>query len=45
MTVNGYKVSETMATRGPSSPGLFADLIAVQGNPLEQVDALRMYGS
>ena len=41
MTVNGYKVSETMATRGPIKPGMFADLIAVQGNPLEQIDALR----
>ena len=41
MTVNGYKVSETMATRGPIKAGMFADLIAVQGNPLEQIDALR----
>ena len=41
MTVNGYKVSETMATRGPIKVGMFADLIAVQGNPLEQIDALR----
>jgi len=41
MTVNGYKVSETMATRGPIKSGMFADLIAVPGNPLEQVDALR----
>ena len=41
MTVNGYKVSETMATRGPIKAGMFADLIAVPGNPLEQIDALR----
>jgi imidazolonepropionase-like amidohydrolase len=41
MTVNGYKVSETMATRGPIKVGMVADLIAVPGNPLEQIDALR----
>src|SRR5262245_12570294 len=34
MTTNGYKVSGTEATRGPIKPGLFADLIAVPGNPL-----------
>ena len=41
MTINGYKVSETESTRGPIKPGLAADLIAVVGNPLEQIDALR----
>jgi imidazolonepropionase-like amidohydrolase len=41
MTINGYKVSETMTTRGPIKVGMFADLIAVTGNPLEQIDALR----
>lgn len=41
MTVNGYKVSETYETRGPIRPGLAADLIAVPGNPLESIDALR----
>ena len=41
MTVNGYKVSETEKTRGPIRPGLAADLIAVSGNPLESIDALR----
>jgi imidazolonepropionase-like amidohydrolase len=41
MTVNGYRVSETMATRGPIKVGMVADLIAVPGNPLEQIDALR----
>ncbi len=41
MTVNGYRVSETERTRGPIEPGLAADLIAVVGNPLENIDALR----
>jgi imidazolonepropionase-like amidohydrolase len=41
MTVTGYKVSETENERGPIKPGLAADLIAVPGNPLEKIDALR----
>jgi imidazolonepropionase-like amidohydrolase len=41
MTINGYKVSETEKTRGPIRPGLVADFIAVMGNPLENIDALR----
>jgi imidazolonepropionase-like amidohydrolase len=41
MTIGGYKVSETMTTRGPIRVGLIADLIAVSGNPLESIDALR----
>jgi imidazolonepropionase-like amidohydrolase len=41
MTINGYKVSETEKTRGPIRAGLAADLIAVAGNPLENIDALR----
>ena len=41
MTTNGYKVSETEKTRGPIEVGLAADLIAVEGNPLENIDALR----
>jgi imidazolonepropionase-like amidohydrolase len=41
MTTNGYKVSETERTRGPIKPGYAADFIAVTGNPLESIDALR----
>jgi imidazolonepropionase-like amidohydrolase len=41
MTVTGYAVSQTGNTRGPIQPGLIADLIAVRGNPLEDIDALR----
>jgi imidazolonepropionase-like amidohydrolase len=41
MTINGYRVCELEARRGPIKPGLAADLIAVAGNPLESIDALR----
>jgi imidazolonepropionase-like amidohydrolase len=41
MTINGYKVSETEKTRGPIKAGYFADVIAVPGNPLDDVDALK----
>jgi imidazolonepropionase-like amidohydrolase len=41
MTVNGYKVSDIYDKRGPIKPGFPADIIAVKGNPLEEIDALR----
>jgi len=41
MTINGYKVSETETTRGPIKAGYFADVIAVPGNPLEDLNALK----
>ena len=41
MTKNGYRVSETEDTRGPIRAGLAADLIAVTGDPLQDIDALR----
>jgi imidazolonepropionase-like amidohydrolase len=41
MTIGGYKVSETEKTRGPIKTGFFADLIAVPGNPLDDIDTLK----
>ena len=41
MTINGYKVSETEKTRGPIKAGFFADLIAVPGNPLDDIERSR----
>ena len=41
MTINGYRVSETENERGPIAVGMIADLIAVPGNPLDDIEALR----
>jgi imidazolonepropionase-like amidohydrolase len=41
MTITGYKVSETEQTRGPIKAGYFADVIAVPGNPLEDIETLK----
>jgi imidazolonepropionase-like amidohydrolase len=41
MTIGGYKVSETEKTRGPIKAGFFADLIAMPGNPLDDVESLK----
>jgi len=41
MTITGYKVCELEKVRGPIKTGLIADLIAVPGNPLQSIDALR----
>jgi imidazolonepropionase-like amidohydrolase len=41
MTVNGYRISETEKTRGPIKAGFFADLIALPGNPLDDLYALK----
>jgi imidazolonepropionase-like amidohydrolase len=41
MTTNGFRVSETEDERGPIKTGFVADLIAVSGNPLEDIDVLR----
>jgi imidazolonepropionase-like amidohydrolase len=41
MTTNGFLVSETEDERGPIKTGFIADLIAVRGNPLQDIDVLR----
>jgi imidazolonepropionase-like amidohydrolase len=41
MTINGYRVSDMETRRGPIRVGFPADLIAVVGNPLENIGALR----
>src|SRR6266404_650336 len=41
MTTNGYKVCDIYDKRGPIKVGLPAALIAVRGNPLENIDALQ----
>jgi imidazolonepropionase-like amidohydrolase len=41
MTINGYKVSGTEKTRGPIAAGMFADIIAVLGNPLDDLNTLK----
>jgi imidazolonepropionase-like amidohydrolase len=41
MTINGYKAADIIKDRGPIQPGMFADMIAVSGDPLTDIDALR----
>jgi imidazolonepropionase-like amidohydrolase len=41
MTINGYEVSDLASRRGPIKVGFPADMIAVAGNPLDDLDALR----
>lgn len=41
MTINGYKAADIIKERGPIKPGFYADMIAVAGDPLTDIDALR----
>jgi imidazolonepropionase-like amidohydrolase len=41
MIINGFECAEVQDERGPIEAGLAADIIAVSGNPLEDIDALR----
>jgi hypothetical protein len=41
LKINGYIVSDIYDKRGPIKAGLPADVIAVKGNPLEDIDVLR----
>ncbi len=41
ITINGYKAADVYDERGPINAGNYADLIAVPGHPLEDMDALR----
>jgi len=41
MTINGYQVCDIAEKRGPIRPGLPADMIAVKGNPLDDIETLR----
>ena len=41
MTINGYKAADVINERGPIKPGNYADFIAVPGDPLTDINALR----
>jgi imidazolonepropionase-like amidohydrolase len=41
MTINGYRAADIIKERGPIKVGNFADFIAVPGDPLTNIDALR----
>jgi imidazolonepropionase-like amidohydrolase len=41
ITINGYKAADVYDERGPIKAGKYADFIAIPGNPLDDIDALR----
>jgi imidazolonepropionase-like amidohydrolase len=41
LTINGYKAADVYAERGPIKKGFYADIIAVEGDPLQSIDAIR----
>ena len=41
MTITGYKAADIIKERGPIKQGMYADMIAIAGNPLTDIDALR----
>jgi len=41
LTINGYRAADVIKERGPIKPGFFADMIAVAGDPLTDIDVLR----
>jgi imidazolonepropionase-like amidohydrolase len=41
ITINGYKAADVIKERGPIKAGMFADMIAVAGDPLTDIDVLR----
>ena len=44
ITINGYKAADIIKERGPIKQGMFADIIAVTGNPLQDIKELGRVG-